>query len=81
LVDLCEAKSGTRLRVRTLKGRPSDCERLREMGFCEEAEIHKVSQNGALICMVCGSRVALSQGLGREILVEPLTPRPPASSE
>ncbi|MDA1273954.1 MAG: FeoA family protein [Verrucomicrobia bacterium] len=81
LVDLCEAKIGVRLRVRGLKGESSVCERLREMGFCERAEIHKVSQNGALICVVCGSRVALSQRLGKEIMVEPLWPKAPGSSQ
>ena len=42
------------------------------MGFCELAEIHKVADNGALICQVCGVRVALSRKLGKEIIVEPV---------
>ncbi len=70
LVDLCEARVGAKLRVRGLKSRPAICRRLREMGFCEFAEIHKVADNGALICQVCGARVALSRKLGKEIMVE-----------
>ena len=72
LVDLCEARVGDKLRVRDLKSNPSVCQRLREMGFCEFAEIHKIADNGALICHVCGSRVALSRRLGKEIIVEPV---------
>ncbi|MBM3835876.1 MAG: ferrous iron transport protein A [Verrucomicrobia bacterium] len=71
-LDLCEARIGSRLRVRGLKSQPAVCQRLREMGFCEFAEIHKVADNGALICQVCGARVALSRKLGKEILVEPV---------
>mgnify|MGYP001500477687 CR=1 FL=1 len=73
LVDLCEAKIGVRLRVHNLKSQSSVCARLREMGFCEKAEIRKIADNGALICVVCGSRVALSQRLGKEIIVEPVS--------
>ena len=81
LVSLSEAGVGTKLRVRDLKSHPSVCQRLREMGFCELAEIHKVADGGALICHVCGSRVALSRSLGKEIIVEPVPaamPRQPS---
>jgi len=71
-VDLCEARVGSKLRVRDLKSHPAVCQRLREMGFCEFAEIHKVADNGALICQVCGARVALSRSLGKQIIVEPV---------
>lgn len=69
-IDLCEARVGTRLRVRGLKGQPAVCQRLRELGFCELAEIYKLADHGALICQVCGTRIAVSRKLGREILVE-----------
>ncbi len=71
-LDLCEARIGVKLRVRSLKSKPAVCQRLREMGFCELVEIHKVADNGALICQVCGVRVALSRNLGKEIIVEPV---------
>ena len=79
LLDLCEATIGTKLRVRSLNGQTAICQRLREMGFCEYAEIHKVADNGALICQVCGSRVALSRKLAKGIMVQAVqteTPRP-----
>ena len=72
ILDLCEATIGTKLQVRSLKGQTAVCQRLREMGFCEYAEIHKVADNGALICQVCGSRVALSRQLGKGIMVQPV---------
>jgi ferrous iron transport protein A len=71
-VDLCEARIGCRLRVRSLTGHGPVCNRLREMGLCEFAEIEKIADNGALICHVCGARVALSRSLGKQIMVEPL---------
>ncbi len=70
LLDLCQAQVGAKLRVRGLKSGPSVCQRLREIGFCELAEIHKVADNGTLICQVCGARLALSRRLGKEIMVE-----------
>ena len=72
-MDLCEARIGVRLRVRGLKGRPEVCQRLREMGFCEYAELDKLADHGALICRICGTRVAVSRRLGKEILVETLS--------
>jgi hypothetical protein len=44
------------------------------MGFCENDEVWKVSDGCALICRVCGVRVALSSQLGSMILVEEVLP-------
>ena len=70
LLDLCEARVGSKLRVHGLKGQAAICQRLREMGFCELAEVRKLADNGALICSVCGSRVALSRSLAKDIIVQ-----------
>lgn len=72
-VTLCEAGVGATVRVRKLEDNPAVCQRLREMGFCESAEIHKLADNGALICQVCGVRVALSRSLAKNIIVEPIS--------
>jgi ferrous iron transport protein A len=74
-VDLCQAQVGLKLRVRDLRSQPIVCQRLREMGFCELAEICKLSDAGALLCLVCGTKVALSRKLGKEIIVEPVHAR------
>ena len=77
--NLYEAHIDTPMRVKALvHDEPAVCQRLREMGFCEFAEIRKVSHGSALICHVCGVNVALSKYLAKNILVEPIeTPRGP----
>ena len=69
---LCEVRCGQLVRVRHLASEATLCLRLREMGFCEDAEIVKLSQGGATLCQVCGTHVALSRTLARQILVEPV---------
>lgn len=65
------ARTGERVRVSRLLGQPALCHRLREMGFCEMAEVRVVQNNGSLICQVCGSKVGLSRALAEAIFVEP----------
>jgi ferrous iron transport protein A len=69
---LAKAQTGGRFRVVQLAGQPETCHRLREMGFCESAEIQKISGGAALICKICGVRMALSHHLARNVFVEPL---------
>lgn len=61
---------GLPVRIRELCGEPGVCQRLREMGFCEFAEICKVAQGEALICRIANGRVILSERLAENILVE-----------
>jgi Fe2+ transport system protein FeoA len=44
--------------------------RLRELGFCESAEVRKVADGGAMICMLMGVRVAIGRELGSHVRVE-----------
>ena len=67
---LCDVSVNLPVRIKALHGEPAVCQRLREMGFCEYAEIRKVSQGSALLCHVCGVNVALSKYLAKNILVE-----------
>ena len=69
-VDLTQVGSGDQVRVRRLDCAPSTCERLREMGFCENAVVKKIRGGADLVCWVCGTRVALSARLAKQILVE-----------
>lgn len=71
-LSLDRVRSGMRVRVVALNAEPVVCQRLREMGFCEMAEICKLSDSGASICQICGTKVALSQSLAEDIVVEPL---------
>jgi len=69
-LSLLTAPMGKKLRLLALEAKPAQCQRLREMGFCESAEIVKLSQGAALVCQVCGTRLALSKDLAKDILIE-----------
>ncbi len=79
--NLYEAKIGQPVRVTALGGDPTVCQRLREMGFCEFAEICKVSHSGALVCHVLNGKVAVSQRLARNIFVEAIKSPSDSSSK
>ncbi len=67
---LTELPVGASGRVCELAGQDAVCQRLREMGFCESAVIEKVSGQRTLLCQLCGTRIALSEGAARHIVVE-----------
>ena len=69
-IRLSHARAGRRVRIRQIDSEPDTCLRLREMGFCENMEICKMTDGGTMICRVCGTRVALSHQLASSILVE-----------
>ena len=73
---LLDADVGRPVRVVALEGEPVVCQRLREMGFCESAQVCKIAHSGALICQVCNGRVVLSQRLGKNIIVSRAIARP-----
>lgn len=58
------------VRIKCLSAEHGTCHRLREMGFCEQACIVKVADNGALICQVKDCNVIISAHLAKKILVE-----------
>ncbi len=70
LISLHEVKPGQRVRVQRLSGQPGLCHRLREMGFCEFAEVKILNSGGAMLCQVCNSKVCLSRQLAETILVD-----------
>jgi len=72
---LYDIEVGLPVRVMELRCEPALCLRLREMGFCELAEVSKVTENGALICHLCHGRVALSKRLAKNIIVEAIDTR------
>ncbi len=63
------ARPGETVRVLRLDAQEAVCSRLREMGFCEAAEVRVINNAGALVCQVCGSRVGLSRQLADVITV------------
>jgi ferrous iron transport protein A len=75
-LPLCQLPAGQSGRVCALTGEASFCQRVREMGFGERAFVTKVGGHGPFICMVNGSRLALSHAAAAAIQVEPLGLRP-----
>jgi ferrous iron transport protein A len=70
--NLEQARVGDLLKVVGLSGNSAMCQRLREMGFCEEARVEKLAHHHLLVCSVCGTRMAVDKKTAQGILVEPL---------
>lgn len=67
---LNQAKVGCDMRIRLLSG-PA-CDRLRDLGFCEQLQVRKLAGGRNLICSICGTRMAISRELAEQVLVSPL---------
>jgi ferrous iron transport protein A len=74
---LTRVAAGTVVNVKQLALAPEVCDRLREIGLCEEQRVKLVNRHPSVICQVCNARVALSEELAEAILVEPIPPNPP----
>jgi len=68
-MTLSQASVGCDLRIKLLSG-PS-CDRLRDLGFCEQLQVRKLSGGRNLICSVCGTRMAISRELADQVMVAP----------
>ena len=66
-MTLSQAAVGCELQIVAVSG-PA-CRQLREIGFCEEMRLKKVSNGRNMLCTLCGTRLALSKDLGEQILV------------
>ena len=72
ICPLTHVRAGTAVRIKQLAASPDETHRLREMGFCEERKIRLLSSNANVICQVCNARLAISEKLAENILVESL---------
>src|SRR5215468_11093974 len=72
LCPLNRVKAGLAVRVRQLCAAPALAERLREIGFCEDRIIKLLTSHSNIICLVCNTRLALSEQVAQAILVEPV---------
>jgi Fe2+ transport system protein FeoA len=70
LLTLARAKCGERLRVTQICPDCPECVRLRELGFYDSAEVRKISDGAAIICVLLGMRVAIGRDLGEHVHVE-----------
>ncbi len=48
------------------------CERLRDLGFCEQMQLRKLSNGRNLVCTMCGAKMAISRELAEQVLVSPV---------
>jgi ferrous iron transport protein A len=69
-VTLNEVAVNCDVRISALTG-PA-CERLRDLGFCEQMQLRKISNGRNLICTVCGAKMAISRELAEQVLVSPV---------
>lgn len=69
-MTLNQVAVGCDVMIRFLSG--PGCERLRDMGFCEELQLRKLAGGRNLICAVCGTRMAISRELANQVMVAPL---------
>ncbi len=67
---LKDVEVGASVAIECLRGEQAACQRLREMGFCESAVVHKIADNGALICKVCDAKLVISKKLAENIIVK-----------
>jgi ferrous iron transport protein A len=70
---LNQVRAGIAVRVRQLCATPELADRLREIGFGEDRIIKLLTSHNNIICLVCNTRMALSEQLAQKILVEPLS--------
>lgn len=71
-ISLNQAATGCDLQVELVKG--ENCGQLRDLGFCEQMRLRKITNRGRnLICLVCGSRLAISSHLAEQIQVKQLS--------
>ena len=69
-VTLNEVAVNCDVRISSLNG-PA-CERLRDLGFCEQMQLRKISNGRNLVCTVCGAKMAISRELAEQVLVSPV---------
>lgn len=68
-MTLAQAEIGRDVMIHRLNG--PGCERLRDLGFCEEMCVRKLSGGRTLLCSLYGSRLAISRELADQVFVVP----------
>ena len=73
LCPLNRVKAGIAVRIKQLCASPELTDRLREIGFCEDQVVKLLTSHSNIICLVCNTRMALSEQVAQKILVETLS--------
>lgn len=66
---LSQAAVGCDFQIKLVTG-PA-CRQLREIGFCEQMRVRKLTHGRNMLCTVCGTRLALSKELADQVQVIP----------
>jgi ferrous iron transport protein A len=74
ICPLNSVRAGSSVRIRRLVAEVTVCQRLREIGFCEDSTVRLIKSQSTVVCQVCNARLAISADLAHQILVEPLCP-------
>jgi ferrous iron transport protein A len=69
---LSRIRAGVAVRIKQLCASPEVQNRLREIGFGEEQVVRLITSQSNFICLVCNTRLAISEQLAQLILVEPV---------
>lgn len=69
-ISLNRAKVGCDVTIEVMEG--PGCERLRDLGFCEQMRLRKLSNGRNVLCSLCGSKLAISSELAKQVLVRPV---------
>lgn len=72
LCPLSRMRAGVAVRIKQLCAAPEVQNRLREIGFGEEQVIRLITSQNNFICLVCNTRLAISEQLAQLIMVEPV---------
>ena len=72
LCPLSRIRAGVAVRIKQLCASPEVQNRLREIGFGEEQVVRLITSQSNFICLVCNTRLAISEQLAQLILVEPI---------
>ena len=72
LCPLNQVKAGLAVQIKQLCASPELADRLREIGFCEDRIVKLLTSHNNIICLVCNTRLALSQQVAKAILVVPV---------
>ena len=68
-VTLSQAEVGSDFTIELVDG--PQCERLRDLGFCESLQVRKLADGRNMICSVCGTRLAINRKLADQVQVSP----------
>lgn len=69
-ITLNEVELNRDVRISSLRG-PA-CGRLRDLGFCEQMQLRKLSNGRNLVCTLCGAKMAISRELAEQVFVDPI---------